>query len=56
MVLWEELEWAGCVVEFLDRPMSQAPHDQLVLQSRSAVAAYERTLMAELMRRGRPMQ
>jgi site-specific DNA recombinase len=55
MVLLEELERAGCAVEFLERPMSQAPHEQLVLQIRSAVAESERTLMAERMRRGRQM-
>src|SRR6266540_1100163 len=43
----------GCRVEFLDRPMSQDPHDQLLLQIRGAVAEYERTLIAERMRRGR---
>jgi len=53
MVLLEELEHAGCEVEFLDRPMSQDPHDQLLLQIRGAVAEYERTLIAERMRRGR---
>jgi site-specific DNA recombinase len=56
MVLLEELERAGCAVEFLERPMSQAPHAQLVLQIRSAVAEYERTLIAERMRRGRQMK
>jgi site-specific DNA recombinase len=53
MVLIEEFEKYGCQVEFLDRPMSQDPHDQLVLQIRGAVAEYERTLIAERMRRGR---
>lgn len=53
MVLLEELERNGCRVEFLERPMSQDPHDQLVLQIRGAVAEYERTLIAERMRRGR---
>ena len=53
MVLLEELERAGCQVEFLDRPMSHDPHDQLLLQIRGAVAEYERTLIAERMRRGR---
>jgi site-specific DNA recombinase len=33
--------------------MSQDPHDQLLLQIRSAVAEYERTLITERMRRGR---
>jgi site-specific DNA recombinase len=56
MVLLEELERAGCAVEFLERPMSQDPHDQLVLQIRSAVAEYERTLITERMRRGRQMK
>jgi site-specific DNA recombinase len=40
-------------VEFLDRPMSSDPHDQLLLQIRGAVAEYERTLITERMRRGR---
>ncbi len=48
MVLLEELERLGCVVEFLDHPMSQDPHDQLLLQIRGAVAEYERTLITEL--------
>ncbi len=33
--------------------MSQDPHDQLLLQIRGAVAEYERSLIAERMRRGR---
>lgn len=53
MVLLEEFEKNGCQVTFLDRPMSQDPHDQLVLQIRGAVAEYERTLIADRMRRGR---
>jgi site-specific DNA recombinase len=53
MVLIEELSRVGCAVEFLDRPMSNDPHDQLLLQIRGAVAEYERTLIAERMRRGR---
>src|SRR5438477_12059620 len=48
-----ELEQGGCQVEFVDRPMSQDPHDQLLLQIRGAVAEYERSLIAERMRRGR---
>ena len=47
MVLLEEWARAGCLVEFLDRPMSDDPHDHLLLQIRGAVAEYERT------RRGR---
>ena len=53
MVLLEEWARAGCTTEFLDRPMSDDPHDHLLLQIRGAVAEYERTLIAERMRRGR---
>lgn len=53
MVLLEELGRTGCEVEFLDRPMTEDPHDHLLLQIRGAVAEYERTLIAERMRRGR---
>ncbi len=53
LLLIEECERGGCEVAFLERPMNQDPHDQLVLHIRSAVAEYERTLIAERMRRGR---
>src|SRR5215218_408622 len=53
VLLLDEFGRHGCQVEFLDRPMSQDPHDQLLLQIRGAVAEYERTLIAERMRRGR---
>src|SRR5436190_2474844 len=53
VLLIEELAGHGCRVEFLDRPMSEDPHDQLLLQIRGAVAEYERTLIAERTRRGR---
>ncbi|WP_336489570.1 recombinase family protein [Methylobacterium nigriterrae] len=53
MVLLEEWARSGCVAAFLDRPMSDDPHDHLLLQIRGAVAEYERTLIAERMRRGR---
>jgi site-specific DNA recombinase len=53
VLLLEELQRFGCRVEFLDRPMSQDPHDQLLLQIRGAVSEYERTLIAERFRRGR---
>src|ERR687884_1694649 len=53
MVLLEEWARVGCAAEFLDRPMSDDPHDHLLLQIRGAVAEYERTLIAERMRRGR---
>jgi site-specific DNA recombinase len=53
VLLIEELERGGCRVELLEQPMSQDPHDQVLLQIRGAVAEYERTLIAERMRRGR---
>lgn len=53
VLLLEELSSRGCQVEFLERPISEDPHDQLVLQIRGAVAEYERSLIAERMRRGR---
>ena len=53
MILLEEFVRFGCQVEFLDRPMSDDPHDQLLLQIRGAVAEYERTLITDRMRRGR---
>jgi site-specific DNA recombinase len=56
MLLLEELEKRGVDVEFLDRPMSDDPHDRLLLQIRGAVAEYERTLITDRMRRGRLMK
>src|SRR5690349_22660313 len=53
VLLVEELQKHGAEVVFLDRPMSRDPHDQLLQQIRGAVAKYERTLIAERMRRGR---
>lgn len=53
MILLDEFARFGCQVTFLDRPMSTDPHDQLLLQIRSAVAEYERTLITDRMRRGR---
>jgi site-specific DNA recombinase len=53
MVVLEELERRGVRVVFCDRPFSDDPHEQLVTQIRGAVAEYERTLIADRMRRGR---
>ncbi len=53
MLLIEEFERGGCQVEFIDQPMSNTPHDQLLVQIRGAVAEYERSVIAERMRRGR---
>jgi site-specific DNA recombinase len=56
MLLLEEFDRYSIRVEFLERPMSDDPHDRLLLQIRSAVAEYERTLIGERMRRGRLMK
>ena len=53
MLVIEELESLGIRVEFLDHPMSDDPHDRLLLQIRGAVAEYERALITDRMRRGR---
>jgi site-specific DNA recombinase len=53
VLLLDELQRFGCGVEFLERPMAETAHDQLLLQIRGAVAEYERTLITERMRRGR---
>lgn len=53
VLLLEELAGCGCRVVFTDRPMSDDPNDQLLLQIRGAVAEYERTLITERMRRGK---
>lgn len=52
-LLLDELQRFGGEVLFLDHPMSQDPHDQLLLQIRGAVSEYERTLITDRMRRGR---
>jgi site-specific DNA recombinase len=56
MVLLEEFERSGCQVHVLDQPIRQDPHDHLLLQIRGAVAEYERTVIAERMRRRRQMK
>jgi site-specific DNA recombinase len=53
MLLVEEFERGGCQIKFLDQPMSRNLHVQLLVQIRGAVAEYERSLIAERMRRGR---
>lgn len=56
VLILDELEQRGIQINFLDRPMSDDPHDKLLLQIRGAVAEYERTLIADRMRRGRLMK
>ena len=54
VLLIEEMKKLGCDIQFLERPMQENdPHDQLLLQIRGAVAEYERSLIADRMRRGR---
>jgi site-specific DNA recombinase len=52
----DDLAQRGGAVACLDRPMSQDPHAQRLLQIRGAVAASERTLITDRRRRGRPAQ
>ena len=42
VLIIEDLAKRGISVQFLDRPMSDDPNDQLLLQIRGAVAEYER--------------
>jgi site-specific DNA recombinase len=53
MLLLDEFTRAGCPVHFLDQPSVQNPQDQLLLQIRSAVAEYERSIIIDRLRRGR---
>ena len=53
MLVIDELKKRQVVINFLERPMSDDPHDRLLLQIRGAVAEYEQTLIADRMRRGR---
>jgi site-specific DNA recombinase len=42
MVLIEEFEKSCYRVEFVERPMSSEPSDQIALQNRGVIAEYER--------------
>ena len=53
VVLLEEFRKAGCIVMFIHRPISDDPHDQLLLQIQGAVAEYERAVLGERFRRGK---
>jgi site-specific DNA recombinase len=52
-LLLEEFRKAGCEVAFVQRPISDDPHDQLLLQIQGAVAEYERAVLGERFRRGK---
>ena len=53
VLLLEEFKRSGCEVVFVDRPISDDPNDQLLLQIQGAIAEYERVLLGERFRRGK---
>src|SRR5919112_83299 len=53
VLLLEELRKAACDVVFIERPISDDPHDQLLLQIQGAIAEYERAVLGERFRRGK---
>jgi site-specific DNA recombinase len=53
VLLLEEFRRAGCEVVFVQRPVSDDPHDQLLLQIQGAIAEYERAVLGERFRRGK---
>jgi site-specific DNA recombinase len=53
VLLLEELRKAGCAVAFVQRPVTEDPHDQLLLQIQGAIAEYERAVLGERFRRGK---
>src|SRR3989304_5075903 len=53
VVLLEELKRVGVAVHFCERPITESPDDQLLLQIQGAIAEYERTKILERSRRGR---
>jgi site-specific DNA recombinase len=52
-VVKADLERCGCQLQFLQRPISDKPEDQLLLQVQGMFAEYERAQIAERMRRGK---
>jgi site-specific DNA recombinase len=52
-LLLEEFRKAGCEVAFIQRPISDDPHDQLLLQIQGAIAEYEKAVLGERFRRGK---
>jgi site-specific DNA recombinase len=53
ILLLGEFRKAGCSVDFVERPISDDPHDQLLLQIQGAIAEYERAVLSERFRRGK---
>jgi site-specific DNA recombinase len=53
VLLLEEFRRLGCEFVFLQHPLSDNPHDQLLLQIQGAIAEYERAVISERFRRGK---
>jgi site-specific DNA recombinase len=53
VLLLEEFRRLGCEIVFLQHPLSEDPHDQLLLQIQGAIAEYERAVLSERFRRGK---
>jgi site-specific DNA recombinase len=53
VLLIEEFRRAGCQLVFVQRPITEDPNDQLLLQIQGAVAEYERAVLSERFRRGK---
>lgn len=53
ILLIEELERVGVEIHFCERPITDSPDDQLLLQIQGAIAEYERAKILERSRRGR---
>jgi site-specific DNA recombinase len=53
VLVLEEHQRAGCRVVFLQRPLSDDPQDQLLLQMQGVIAEYERAVLQERFRRGK---
>lgn len=56
VLVLEELRRAGCETVFVQRPISEDPNDQLLLQIQGAIAEYERAVLGERFRRGKWQQ
>jgi site-specific DNA recombinase len=53
VLLIDELKRAGVEIHFCERPITDSPDDQLLLQIQGAIAEYERAKIVERGRRGR---
>lgn len=53
VIVIEELEKNGCEVIFLQRPLSDDPEENLLVQMQGVIAEYERAKIIERTRRGR---